>query len=619
MAAAEEVSALVEVITNACVKYESFESLKEGNENFRRSMMAVCIVLKGVSVDEGLDQKKELKKALKSIEHGVKAGLEVMEVCSKRDNKLRANLFSETYIAKLKSAGAKMYKGLSMLASSGVSIQAGESEGAKCVLRTMKSELMSQSNDVADLLQDVVMNGLREIPDQFIVQLIERDVVSCKQDCYEQIREIQRDEDGFLTAKETYDEELLHWVMNISLSPARLSTALHSIPMSQEIERLITCPLTLELMKDPVMIVQSEQTCDQEPLCQWLMEHPNQCPVTGQKFCEKLEYKDNLIARQLLMHFLGDDAYQKYKGEKTIHLPTTSALGIDITGTPPVVTGIAESSPLRGEDLVGMAIDTFVLLGGPTYMELSTEEFGQLLQDTNSTDGRLITLKNPATAAMSKRPDEVEVKLPSGVLGCYFVGTSPKVKRFDADSPVRDKIPVGLVVDTLTLEDGTSYSGLSNVEFVKMLADSTDSSERVLLLKNPATRKLSIRQIRLPDEKTVTIPGGYLGVTFAGEKAAIISIEDDSPLKAELRVGMAVDMLTLPDGSLYSGLSAPELANALRGSAIMQGRELYLVNPGTMKLSDKLIDPKSSSADAIIEDTGIFVSARIISHDVAAI
>jgi hypothetical protein len=70
-------------------------------------------------------------------------------------------------------------------------------------------------------------------------------------------------------------------------------------------------------MRDPVMIVQLQQMLDPESLFNWLLEHlsllehPSQCPVSGQNFGTNLDFRDNLVTQQLLMHFMGDNVYQK--------------------------------------------------------------------------------------------------------------------------------------------------------------------------------------------------------------------------------------------------------------------------------------------------------------------
>eukprot|EP00544_Gedaniella_sp_CCMP2646_P011301 CAMPEP_0202494188 /NCGR_PEP_ID=MMETSP1361-20130828/10970_1 /ASSEMBLY_ACC=CAM_ASM_000849 /TAXON_ID=210615 /ORGANISM="Staurosira complex sp., Strain CCMP2646" /LENGTH=654 /DNA_ID=CAMNT_0049124611 /DNA_START=78 /DNA_END=2042 /DNA_ORIENTATION=+ len=287
--------------------------------------------------------------------------------------------------------------------------------------------------------------------------------------------------------------------------------------------------------------------------------------------------------------------------EKMVYLPT-ERLGVSFSGTPPTITKIAEESPVATEFMVGLAADTLIMPGGPTYMELSTPELVKLLKDTVDVEGRMITLKNPATTKMTKKPDAMEVKLPKGKLGVVFTGTPPKVTRFFDDSPMKDKLPIGLVVDMLTLEDGTVIAGCSGKELAGILADNSFSSGRTLLLKNPSTRRLSTRQIMPPDEKIVVIPAGSLGVSFKGKHATVSRIQDNSPVKAQFRVGMVVDKLTLPNGSTYTGLSATELVNVLKGSAILEDREVHLVNPDTMELSAKAVVQKTSAKGLFVED-----------------
>lgn len=109
-------------------------------------------------------------------------------------------------------------------------------------------------------------------------------------------------------------------------------------------------------------------------------------------------------------------------------------------------------------------------------MQLQTEELVQPLHDTADTEGQMINLKNPATTTMTKKPDEVEVCLPPGLLRAIFIGTPPKITKFWMDSPVKNKLPIGLVIDKLILEDGTTYVGITIKEFLKILASNAESS-----------------------------------------------------------------------------------------------------------------------------------------------
>mmetsp|Transcript_24399 Transcript_24399/g.44128 ORF Transcript_24399/g.44128 Transcript_24399/m.44128 type:complete len:447 (-) Transcript_24399:45-1385(-) len=87
----------------------------------------------------------------------------------------------------------------------------------------------------------------------------------------------------------------------------------HARPqMTDDIKRLLQCPISHEIMKDPVTLVQSGHTFDREALCKWLSVNPTKCPFTNVDYREKLQYGDNVQTRKLLFVYLGDDAYQRY-------------------------------------------------------------------------------------------------------------------------------------------------------------------------------------------------------------------------------------------------------------------------------------------------------------------
>lgn len=197
-----------------------------------------------------------------------------------------------------------------------------------------------------------------------------------------------------------------------------------------------------------------------------------------------------------------------------------SRLGIHFCGNPPIFVKIAYDSPLRGEVLVGMVIDTLEMPGGPTYMQLGTGVLVQFLQDSCEMEGHILTLKNAITTMMTKKPDEFEVSLPHGSLRASFKGTPPKVTRFSNESQVRDKILIGLVIDKLILKDGSTYAGLCTVELVKILANNANLSDRLLILKNPATQKLRKCNGTLLDEEFLTLPSGVISWDFTCRQAS---------------------------------------------------------------------------------------------------
>jgi hypothetical protein len=75
------------------------------------------------------------------------------------------------------------------------------------------------------------------------------------------------------------------------------------------------------------------------------------------------------------------------------------------------------------------------------------------------------------------------------------------MSRFLEGSPMVGKLVVGMVVDILTLDDGTMITGLSVNKLVNALNESAETDGRTMLLKNPATRRLSEREVFLPRGK----------------------------------------------------------------------------------------------------------------------
>lgn len=82
------------------------------------------------------------------------------------------------------------------------------------------------------------------------------------------------------------------------------------------VQELVTCPISLQVMKDPVTLVPSGHTFDRESICNALLLQPTRCPLTGVDYGRKLEYGDNIRIRQLVALYFGDGVYQKYNDFK---------------------------------------------------------------------------------------------------------------------------------------------------------------------------------------------------------------------------------------------------------------------------------------------------------------
>jgi hypothetical protein len=58
-------------------------------------------------------------------------------------------------------------------------------------------------------------------------------------------------------------------------------------------------------------------------------------------------------------------------------------------------------------------------------------------------------------------------------------------------------------------------------------------------------------------------------------------------VREEFMVGLAVDTVTLADGSIHMELATSTLVKMLRDTADMEGRKVVLRNPATMKFTRK--------------------------------
>lgn len=81
-------------------------------------------------------------------------------------------------------------------------------------------------------------------------------------------------------------------------------------------QEMLYCPILGDVMKDPVIVVQSGMTYDRHALCDSLRVHPYLDPTTNIRYKHKLTYVDNILVRKLLIQTLGDDAYQRYDDGK---------------------------------------------------------------------------------------------------------------------------------------------------------------------------------------------------------------------------------------------------------------------------------------------------------------
>eukprot|EP00549_Striatella_unipunctata_P016761 CAMPEP_0118674498 /NCGR_PEP_ID=MMETSP0800-20121206/919_1 /TAXON_ID=210618 ORGANISM="Striatella unipunctata, Strain CCMP2910" /NCGR_SAMPLE_ID=MMETSP0800 /ASSEMBLY_ACC=CAM_ASM_000638 /LENGTH=184 /DNA_ID=CAMNT_0006569695 /DNA_START=33 /DNA_END=587 /DNA_ORIENTATION=- len=72
------------------------------------------------------------------------------------------------------------------------------------------------------------------------------------------------------------------------------------------------CPISIEVMNDPVLLHESGHSYDKEFLCKSLRARPNLDPLTNKRYDEPVFYTDNLALRGLMVKHFGSNVYKPY-------------------------------------------------------------------------------------------------------------------------------------------------------------------------------------------------------------------------------------------------------------------------------------------------------------------
>jgi hypothetical protein len=170
---------------------------------------------------------------LQMIEGAIRMGKKIMRKCSKRKNTLRIALMQPRIRWHSQGSRSQDKPYLAMITATSVNIQAdtqGAMDTAHQAIESMQTRLDTYHNETADILLDIIKPSIQNIPDEIIAKLREQGIVSSKQDCMDQIREIQKDPD--LT--ELKNEQLLQWALQVSLPPSKS-------PTKDKMETRLTC------------------------------------------------------------------------------------------------------------------------------------------------------------------------------------------------------------------------------------------------------------------------------------------------------------------------------------------------------------------------------------------
>eukprot|EP00546_Thalassionema_frauenfeldii_P003674 CAMPEP_0178937826 /NCGR_PEP_ID=MMETSP0786-20121207/25984_1 /TAXON_ID=186022 /ORGANISM="Thalassionema frauenfeldii, Strain CCMP 1798" /LENGTH=1197 /DNA_ID=CAMNT_0020616463 /DNA_START=228 /DNA_END=3821 /DNA_ORIENTATION=+ len=278
-------------------------------------------------------------------------------------------------------------------------------------------------------------------------------------------------------------------------------------------------------------------------------------------------------------------------------------VGIVLADEPPVVSRISDESPLVGTGVtVGMVVDTLTLLfdeedeeeDAVTHYELEASELTQLLKDHADSEGRVLRFL-PAGMDVTKKPPvakALSLALPAGSIGLVFSKASPpEIKQIKETSPLLELYPdffvPGMIVDTLTLEDGTVHYEMTGKECTSLLKDHKDSDGRIMrvilpgmdLTPTPTSNSSSSSSI-MPDEVLACVFPGPLGFRMEGEPPMVQSMEEDSVLHDfGVVVGMVVDTIEVEGGETHYELTTEQATELLQQYENADERILRFINP----------------------------------------
>jgi U-box domain len=108
----------------------------------------------------------------------------------------------------------------------------------------------------------------------------------------------------------------LHFTADVAvlqiLELVRHDDNFESIESQNALKSLLLCPISLEVMEDPVMVHESGMTYDRKSLCTQLLLLPEREPFTNQKYEHPLHYTGSITMRKLVALLCGESKLRRH-------------------------------------------------------------------------------------------------------------------------------------------------------------------------------------------------------------------------------------------------------------------------------------------------------------------
>ena len=309
------VSSTKSLIEGCLRAYQDFCTLRTECASFRKLLQAVVGVLEDIEEqfrDGALSGNTSLQRPMTILRTAVGDGGEVLRKCTKT-KKVLTLVFSKQLLGTLNKASQDVNQALLLLSASGVNIQGSISLQIEMVgkmVGLLQTQIQSNKHEVAEMVREANRQGCDDLARAVAEKLVAMQVVGSVEDFKDQQKEIQQECERLRSQKVVYDEEIMEAVRTLSLQECNRPKP----PERQhsDVSVHLECPISKEIMRDPVTLVDSGHTYDREYLCRSLLAHPDLEPLTGTRYDRPLSYTDNIFARSMILRLKGDNFYQKY-------------------------------------------------------------------------------------------------------------------------------------------------------------------------------------------------------------------------------------------------------------------------------------------------------------------
>lgn len=240
------------------------------------------------------------------------------------EKKILALVFSKQLMGMLSKAKGDIEEAMRLLVVSSIRVQVSTRRIMESVSERL-DELHEQINanypgkhEVSDLFRTEMQlhrngQGTARMQAALSEVLVRSGVFKNAHDLADHLDDLRRDAEGLHKAKAIYDQEILDAVLVLTAADPQ---ELDSNSASLGVQECLLCPISGEIMRDPVTVMESGLTYDRKSLCSSLLTYPKLEPCTGQRFDHPLHYTANIAIRNMVTMHYGDAFFEKYDDSK---------------------------------------------------------------------------------------------------------------------------------------------------------------------------------------------------------------------------------------------------------------------------------------------------------------